>query len=70
MVIINGFWTGAVVGVLFTLTTICVIAIHCYKKQIETKKEVAQFIQNLDNAAKIKVTEFTNEGDSDNESND
>lgn len=70
MIVINGFWTGAVVGVIFTLATICVIAIHIYRKQVETKKEVAQFIENLENTAKVKVTEFTNEGDSDNESND
>lgn len=68
MVVINGFWTGAVVGVLVTLAVLFVIAIHTNRKQIEMQKEVINFMENLDEAAKVKVTEIK-KGDSDNENN-
>ena len=68
MVVINGFWTGAVIGVLVTLAVLFVIAIHTNRKQIEMQKEVINFMENLDEAAKVKVTEIK-KGDSDNENN-
>lgn len=69
MVVIDGFWTGAIVGALFMIAILFVLSIHAHKKEIEAQNNMISFMKNLDNAANIKVAEIK-KGDLDNERND
>lgn len=69
MVVIDGFWTGAIVGALVVVASLFVLSIHAHKKEIEAQNNMISFMKNLDNAANIKVAEIK-KGDLDNERND
>ena len=69
MVVIDGFWTGAIVGALVVIASLFVLSIYAHNKEIEARNNMINFMKNLDNAANIKVAEIK-KGDLDNERND
>ena len=69
MVVIDGFWTGAIVGALVVIAILFVLSIHAQNKEIEARNNMINFMKDLDNAANIKVAEIK-KGDLDNEHND